>query len=180
VDLVCILNAFGTSSSLLFLFYYGDIVCMLFIIQVDLDSRWGRILIGCVIKSQVRRRSGIWRRKHLMRGVGKILIGGKIVLLGLFNKTGMIGRLVARRFFDFIVLYGSPEEGARRDRKRDWVGLLRLNLGWRVGWLDSSSFLDFDCFDRVCFGLLCEELYVFCLVVIFVWISGFMLLCVCL
>ncbi len=104
---------------------------MVFIIQVDLDSRLGRILIGCVIKSQLRRRLWIWRRKHLTRCVGKILIGGKIVLLGLFNKTGMIVRLVARRFFDFIILYG-----ARRDRKRDWVGVIALEVGvarWLVG-----------------------------------------------
>jgi hypothetical protein len=74
------LNAFVASSSFLFVFYYEDISCMIFIIQVDLDSRCGKILIGCFIKSHVRRRSWIWRLKHLTRRVRKILIGWEIIL----------------------------------------------------------------------------------------------------
>ncbi len=141
------LNAFAASSLCLLLFYYEDIICMVFIIQVDLDSRWGKVLIGCFIKSHVRRRCCIRRLKHLTRRVGNILIGGKIVLLWFFNKTGMIGHLVEdpspRRFFDFIVLYGSPGKGARRNRKRDWVGVFAFELGtarWLVGLLFVFSF----------------------------------------
>jgi hypothetical protein len=58
----------------------------------------------------------------------------------------MIGRLVEdpspRRFFDFIVLYGSPGKGARRDRKRDWVGVFAFKLGTArlVGLLFLCSF----------------------------------------
>jgi hypothetical protein len=68
-------------------------------------------------------------------------------LLGVGRFGGMIGHLVEdpspRRFFDFIVLYGSPGKGARRDRKRDWVGVFAFELGtarWLVGLLFVFSF----------------------------------------
>ncbi len=55
-----------------------------------------------------------------------------------------------------------------------------MNLGRLLGLLGWSSCLASECFDRVCFGLLCENLYVFCMSVIFVGISCFWFLCVCL
>jgi hypothetical protein len=73
----------------------------------------------------------------------------------------MIGCLIEdpspRPFFDFIVLYGSPGKGARRVRKRDWGAVLPVELGRLVGWLDWSSCLVSECFDRVCFGRLSEK-----------------------
>jgi hypothetical protein len=65
-----------------------------------------------------------------------------MVFIRFLNKTRMIGRLVedpsSRPFFDFIVLYGSPEKDARRVRKRDWGAVLPVEFGvsrWLVGLL---------------------------------------------
>ena len=51
----------------------------------------------------------------------------------------MSGRLVEdpspRPFFDFIVLYGSPGEGARRVHKRVWGEVLSFELGTALGFV---------------------------------------------
>jgi hypothetical protein len=43
------LGASGASSSFLFWVYYDDIICRIFIIQVDLCSSFAEFLIGTII-----------------------------------------------------------------------------------------------------------------------------------